>query len=214
MKFKKTAVVLGASALVALAGPAMAAPPYTIGVGTSTSGAHAFSASAGTISFSVAHGSGTVNLGCTSGSANGSVTAGTSSTGLGVGSIASSTWNGCIGPGGLAMNVTQPTAWSLNLTGTASTGTSDNVAGYVGAVNAHVASALTSGGVPLCSFDVVGSADAILHESGQSLQIAESAGNLVLDNVSGCFGAVANDDVASFATTYAITSPDGAISVR
>ena len=216
MKFTKTAVVLGASTLVALAGPAMAAAPYAVSVGSATSGAHGFTAATTNgIAFAVSHGAGTVNLGCTSGTANGSVTAGTNATGANVGSISSSSWTGCIGPAGLAMNVTQVGSWSLNLTGSQSAATTDDIAGNVGNVRAHVQAAL---GASVCSFDVVGTADAILHESasggGQTLEIAENSANLTLENVVNCFGAVANGDEASFATTYAITSADGVINVQ
>ncbi|MCW2838987.1 MAG: hypothetical protein JWR55_470 [Aeromicrobium sp.] len=216
--FKKAAVVLGASAVVALAGPAMAAAPYTVDVGTFTSGSHSFTASTTVpIAFSVAHGSNTVNLGCSSGTANGSVTAGTNATGANVGAIGSSSWTGCIGPGNLAMNVTQVGTWSLNLTGNETAAVTDDIDGNIGNVEAHVAAALSAG---LCNFDVVGEAAVIFHETvnaggGQDLQVAENGtGNLFVDNVVGCFGAISNGDPASFATNYNVNSPDGAINVR
>lgn len=209
MKFKKSATVLCASALVALAGPAMAAPPSLVVVdGDSSNTDHAYTASSkGSIGFS----SGLVTMGCTSASATGNVHGGTSRLPE-LASIASTSWVGCVGPISIPMAVTMgSTAWEFVGVSGATSAPNDVIVGYVDGVNAHVAS--TSG--PTCSFDVVGTADAELREQvvksagpppvyGQDLVINENSGNLRLDNVVGCFGLLADGDPANFSGTFNI----------
>lgn len=207
MKFKKSATVLCASALVALAGPAMAVPSLVVVDGDSSNTDHAYTAtSKGSIGFS----SGLVTMGCTSASASGNIHGGTALA-PDIASISSTTWVGCIGPGLINMAVTMgPSAWEFIGVSGETSAVTDTIVGYVDGVQATVTS--TTPGVT-CSFDVVGTADAELHEQvvksagpppvyGQDLVINESSGNLRLANVVGCGGALADGDPANFSGTF------------
>lgn len=229
MRFKKTAALMGAAAVVALANPAMAAGPIQIDVGANTGpSVHNWTAvSKGPITFRVHHGAGTVNMGCSTATAAGTINAGPDADGLNVGTIASSTWgtkptpyDPCDGPGGLEMNVTQLAGWSLNLdlNPKPTNPLADRISGHVGNVTARVTSKIPG----VCQFNVTGSADAIFDEHklkspgvyAQALEVNETSGNLIVSNVTGCLGAIANGDEADFIGEYNIVSPDGLINVK
>lgn len=228
--FKKAAVAVGALTLVGLANPAVAAGPIQIDVGANTGpSVHNWTAvSKGAITFRVHHGAAVVNMGCNTASAAGTINAGPDADGLNVGTIASSVWGNwpttpCLGPAGLNMTVTQLAGWSLNLdlNPKPTNPLADRISGHVGGVTARVVSKIPG----VCSFDVTGTADAIFDEHklksagppavyAQALEVNETSGNLVVSNVSGCLGAIANGDPADFIGEFNITSPDGLINVK
>jgi hypothetical protein len=214
MKLRHLVAGAATVGLVALSGPAFAAgPPYTVAVGGSTSGTQAVTAtSTGTVQFTARNNSGVIiNMNCTSVSGNGTVTKGTGLTQ--VATITSTTWVGCRIPGGPA-TVTQNGIWNLTGTGsTATAGTSDTVAGYVGNANASVA--LTSSPA-LCSFTVTGQADGTFNEATQQLVINETgySGDLTLSSVGPCLGQLQNGNPANMITTLNIsTGGAGAINL-
>ncbi|MFI5430090.1 hypothetical protein [Aeromicrobium sp. UC242_57] len=232
MRIKMTAALLGAAALAVLANPAMAAGPIKIDVGANTTGVHNWTAVAKApgIDFDVYHNGVPVSMGCSTATATGTVTAGTTTTGLNVGRITGTTWGTkptpyapCVGPGGIDMNVTQIGNWALNfdLTPKPTAPIADVIAGQITGVSAHVASKIPG----LCEFDVTGSADMAFHERklksagppavyAQALVVNETSGNLIVDNVVGCFGAITNGDEAHFQGEYNVTSPDGLINAK
>lgn len=213
MKLRHLVAGVATVGVVALSGPAFAAgPPYTVAVGGSTSGTQAVTAaSSGSVQFSARNNAGTViNMNCTSVSGNGTVTKGTGLTQ--VATITSTTWTGCRVPGGPA-NVTQTGIW--NITGTGSTATAaatDTVAGYVGNVNAGVATSPST----ICSFTVTGQANGSFNEATQTLNVNETGytGNLTLSGVSGCLGQLQNGNPANFVSNLVIsTGGAGAINL-
>jgi hypothetical protein len=219
MRFTKIAAVLGAMGLVALAGPAMAAPPYTVAIGgsTATQNAAYTAASQGNgIEFVAHNGANDVEMACTSVTAAGVIHGGTSTSGD-IADIASTTWSGCTGPLGLSLAVDQlpvgsgSTPWDIVATGAASSGTSDVVTGYVDGVGVRVTS--TNPFIP-CTFTVTGSADASFDEAGQDLDVNETSGNLGISGVSGCLGLIANGNTADFVGGFDVTVPAGAVNIQ
>lgn len=221
LKFKKTGALLAATGLIALAGPAHAAPPYNITVGANTTGTYAFGAFTKTpITFNVTGPGGVVAMSCAMSTASGVIKAGASSTGLAVGELQGTAWSNCIGPGGLAMNVSHPlnSKWNLNLTGVATNPQTDNIAGNISNINAVVTSKIAGA----CNFTVTGRANATFREPAitpskifkQELAVNETAGNLTVSGVSGCTGAIVNGNTASFVGTYEVVTPTGYINVK
>ena len=208
---KKILLMGAAAAALTLATPAMAsaAPPYTVSVGgSSTAGSHPFTAaSVGGINFATALNT----MSCTSATASGTVQSGTGLTT--VATIASTGWSGCTEQFGTPLTVTHAGSWSLTPTGTATSGSTDVVAGKIIGVSAHVAD---SSGTGLCDFTVGGNVDGSFNEGTQRLVIAETGADssLTVTSVAGdCLGTIAVGDAASFSGSYAITSPDGAINI-
>lgn len=207
MKFKKTAALVGVTALVALAGPAMAVPTLVEvdGVGTNTD--YPFTA---TTKGAVAFSSGSVTMGCTGATASGVIRGGTR--GNPIAEISNTGWTGCVGPAGISMSVDMkpigaPNPWYVNGYSGETNAITDTIVGDVTNVAARVRS-----NNPLlpCSFQVTGSADGVFLEDvdkgsgnrGQDLVINENSGNLVISNVVGCFGLLNNNDPADFAATF------------
>lgn len=202
MKFpRKSFAVLGAVALISIGSAAYAGPPWTVSVGGSSSGSAAtFTAStleidpaAGDqpdIEFSVP----AADLTCDTGTADGTITPGaTAST---AGEISSTVFTDCLGPFGIALDVTQTCAWDLNIVGNNVSGVTP---GEIDGVCAHVEN---PGG--LCEFDVTGAVPGAFDESNQ--QLAVSGGGLTVSNVSGCFGAIGNGNAATFDGTYQLAN--------
>lgn len=210
---KKLVVLVSFVVLMLVAGPTQAAgPPYTVSVGgSSVAGAHPFSAvSTSTVRVSAWNNSGTViNHNCTSVSVTGSVTTGTALTQIG--SIGSSSWNGCTIPGG-AFTVTQTGSWSWVGTGSNATSGQETVQGRVEGL---VLTWHTTANPSLCRFTMSGSATASFNESTQQLTVSETGytGNLTLSNVFGCLGQWQNGNKVNLEMTFNVSSPDGAINL-
>ena len=196
MTFRRsTATVLGAAALLAVtATTAHAGPPWTVSVGGSSTGAPApFNATTvNGLEFSVPG----IDLGCDSATFYGAITPGpTSST---VGQVTDSTYENCVGPLNLDFEVTQTSAWNIDLTG-------DNVAGVtpgeITNVNAHVADA-----DGLCAFDLAGAKAGFIDENSQLIGSDNTTGpeTLFVENVDQCFGLVLEGDPATVKATYAL----------
>lgn len=219
MRFKKTAALSAAAALVALAGPANAAPPWNVTVGAATAPVPFSAYTKAPISFIVNGPAGQVGMSCGAASAAGIIIPGSSTTGLRVAEIQGTSWSQCIGPGGLAMNVWSappvpgvPTSgkWPLNLTGT----TGPTWAGNISNINARVVSKLDSGGVPSCAFTVTGRANATFNTaqvSGnnnytQTLTVNQpfTTPNLTVSNITGCFGQLVAGNPASFTGSFKV----------
>ncbi|WP_167007278.1 hypothetical protein [Mumia sp. ZJ430] len=218
MRFKKTAAFLGATALVILGGPAVAGPNHTVAVGGNSSGTvyNVTGTSKGAVTF-VVNG---VNMGCTGATAAGTIDSGAltapvapDTLGEDVAVLATTTWTGCIGPGGLAMTVTQSSAWCLYLNpySQASTAPLTNVFNGVikncngTAVMANVKDTATNGAI--CNFNVQGRAVGSFNEAAkangtQDLTVAEPGTNLTVSGVAGCLGAITNGNGASFNGVY------------
>lgn len=212
MTLKKVLAAVAGVALVGVAGPAWAAAPYDITVGSSTSGTFALAGdAAGGIDFAVQGPDDVQLLGCEIATASGTITAELGSDGLGVGTITDTTWEDCIGPGGLSMQVTHVGNWSINIDGDAS-GT--QVDGYIGDVQAQVSDIDASG--MLCNFTVTGEAHGYFDTVTQQLVVEEVgfSGNLELSGVTGCFGLVTNGNPADFEGAYDIDSPGGLIDIN
>lgn len=198
--------------LVALSGPAFAAgPPYTVKVGTNTTGTFTVSAvSSGSVQFSALNNSSTpINMNCTKVEGTGSVVAGTNKNP--VATITSTTWTGCRVPGGNA-KVTQSGVWDLTGTGSNATTGNETIAGYIGNVTAGVA---TTPIASVCSFTVTGQANGSFNEATQVLNVNETGytGNLTLSGVTGCLGDLQNGNPANFVANLSITSTGGAINL-
>ncbi|QMW67346.1 hypothetical protein H4N58_05395 [Mumia sp. ZJ1417] len=220
MRFKKTAAFLGATALILLGGPAVAGPPHNLSIGGSTSGTYTVTGtSKGAIAFNVVNGGTTVTMGCTSAGASGSATAGAvPASGL-IATLASTTWGGCIGPGGLAMTVTQSSSWCVYLdptTQTSNAALTDTLAGRIAACNgapqmATVRDTATNGAI--CTFTVAGFAHGSFVEAPkangtQDLIVNEPTSHvhLKVSAVTGCLGAIAVNNPASFSGTYNVNT--------
>jgi len=229
MSLNKTAGRLGVVTLAAmassvvLAGTALAGPPHTVSVGSSTSGSHAYTAATKSpgVGFVVHNASGNVNMGCTSATAAGNILAGAVNTTTGqIGTIASSTWTGCVSVG-LNMTVTQSSAWGIYmapLTQSSGAALTNTITGVIKPVSGTTLASVkdTSTNGLLCKFDVVGAADGSFVESGQDLSVSETGGatiNLKVANVSGCLGQIANNDLADFVATYDVTATGGNVNV-
>lgn len=196
------------AATLALAVPAMAAGPYTVSVGGSTTGTPAFSATASNITFTTP----SVDMSCTGATASGTVKAGANATGAGIASITAAGFSGCVGPLGLPLTVQATTPWTLNATGTATAGSSDTVQGTITGVSAYV---FQTGSPASCNFKVTGSVDGSFQEAGQKLNVTPPTAGAVLtiSAVTGCYGLISNGDTAEYTASYAITSPAGAIGI-
>jgi hypothetical protein len=138
-------------------------------------------------------------LTCDAGTAGGNTTVGTGLAGQGIAQIngASTTWTNCLGPLGIQLTPTGHGIWKINANKyNATTGVTFGT--LVGA-NATV----TGTG---CSFTVKGSVPLTYTNSTQVLSVKPTKANLVVSNVSGCFGAVNNADHASFSANYKVAA--------
>ncbi|MEX0428451.1 hypothetical protein AB3X52_12540 [Nocardioides sp. DS6] len=199
---KYSAVAAGAAALVAFAAPAMASPPYAVTANGVSSGDVTFSAHSDAITFTVHNSGGDRVMTCSDVTVGGVIHTGTGVNP--VASITSSTWQGCA-YSGLPVNVTpnHSPSWDLYGTSAATSGNTDDIDGQVRNVNANVS--ILSGA---CTFDVTGAANGTFHEASQTIDMNETAGNLVLGNRSsaiGCLNQVNNGDTADFVGTFTVT---------
>jgi hypothetical protein len=204
VKLKKTAVAVAATGLVALAGPAWSAGPYDIAVNGDTSGTqYDFVATSTDSHFQVlAFGFIPVDMYCDTVEFTGTVNTGAGVSGANAATMTGSTWSNCDYNGNLVVVTPDHTpAWALNATGTATSGTTDVVAGDASGINVNV-----DVSSPACNFDVTGFADLSLDEANQSLEVNENSGNLQISNP-GCslFG---QGDPASFDATFDVVTKD------
>ncbi|MEO7061741.1 MAG: hypothetical protein ABI083_18645 [Lapillicoccus sp.] len=211
--FAVASAAVGATAVLVLSsGPAFAATTYTVKSGTKATGTTTYTAATTGASPQIKFNDVTtgIALSCTKGTAAGSIKLGKSISGVGLGTIASSTWTGCIGPVGLQMTVKQNAPWTINATGTTSaTGVTK---GTITGVNATVSA--TAGG---CSFNVLGGVKATITANGaakQTLKIAAAGSTLKISGVAGCFGQLNNGDSVTFAGTYKIAAASGPLSIK
>lgn len=193
MKFpRKSLAAAGAAALIVVGGTAaFAGPPWTISVGGSSTGAPAsYTAESGPVDFTVPG----LNLGCDSSDAAGTITPGATSSTAGV--ITSTTFDNCVGPLGIPLEVNQTGTWDINITGDNSGGVTP---GQIGNVSASV-----SNPDGLCSFDVSGTVAGSFDENNQALTADNTSGpdTLFVENVNGCFGLILEGDPATFDATY------------
>jgi len=203
---------VGATAVLVLSsGPAFAAATYTVKSGTTTTGTTTYTAATTGASPQIKFNDVTtgVALSCTSGTAAGSIKLGSKISGVALGSIASTTWTGCLGPASLPVSVTQNAPWAINLTGTPTTGgvTAATVTGVNATVSANAGS---------CSFNVTGGVKAKITAAGatkQKLTVITAGSTLKVSNVAGCFGQINNGDTANFAGVYKISAASGALSI-
>ncbi len=209
--FAVASAAVGATAVLVLSsGPAFAATTYTVSSGTTTTGTTTYTAATTGASPQIAFDDLTtgVALSCTNGTAAGSIRLGSHISGVALGTIASTTWTGCLGPLGLKMTVKQNAPWTINATGTTTTaGATD---GNISGVNATVSA--DQGG---CSFDVTGGVTATITAVGsaQTLTIPTTGATLAISNVSGCFGQINNADQADFGGTYQIAAASGLLTI-
>ena len=197
MRLIPRAASLTAAVLALLAGPALATAPYTVSVGGDTIGTnHPFSA-AGPIIFTVHNSGGDRVFTCRYLTLIGMVHTGTGVANP-IASITYSTWDDCpFGAADMVITSNHTPPWTLNGTGTATAGTSDDVAATIGSVNAQWS---WWGGA--CTFTTTGSINAVVHEGAQTLELTESAGNLTISNTSfGCFGQISNGNKADLVGT-------------
>jgi hypothetical protein len=205
---KIPATLVGAAALVAIAGPALAGvtPPYGVSVGgSSTAADHAYTAHSSSITFTVHSNVGPQVMTCTDVTVAGNVHAGPSGENP-IASITSSTWNDCKFNSN-DVSVSQNGTWNVTGTGTATSGTTDNVAGNITGADANVSFAT-------CGFEVTGSAAGTFDEANQQIDVNETGGHLSIASAGiGCFGILSAGNTADFVGNFTITSPDGAINV-
>lgn len=216
-RFKKTAALVAAVGIVAVAGPASAAPPWVVTVGSQTTGQVPFSAyTKAPITFTVVNGANTVPMTCGAAAATGIVRPGSYSTGLAVAEIQGTAWSQCTGPG-LSLNVYHPvnSKWNLNLTGTSG----PTWAGYINNISARV----ESKPVGVCSFNVTGRADGSFNTAQvagnnnytQTLTINQpnTSSNLTVSGVSGCLGLIANGNRAGFQGSFKVYNSVGLVGI-
>lgn len=201
-KFKATAAIAGSLTMVALAAaPTFAAsgPPYDVEVAGQNAVDTAFSAEAGAISFTIP----LVSMGCTSTTGDGTILAGDTSPGGHIADITGTTWNGCTGPLGLPMSVTQDVTWEVHGTSPATDNQTDQIDGYVGNVKATVRQVPNASA---CTFVVEGQASGYFDENTQELVVNQQQANSTLrvTDFTGCYGLVRLNDPASFDGTFKV----------
>lgn len=99
--------------------------------------------------------------------------------------------------------------WQLDLTGSATAGSTDVVDGVLRHVRVDHANAA-------CRFSVVGEARVRFHEATQRLEVVERgrSGRLRQIGVVGCLGQIREGGVVDWRVTFDLASPDGVITVR
>ena len=213
LKFK-TAALLVTVGLIAMAGPAAAAPPWVVSVGTSTTPV-AFSAyTKAPFQITSLRAGSTVPLSCDAASAAGIIKPGSYANGLGVGEIQGTAWSKCVWAGGIDLNIYHPegSRWAVNLTGLSG----PTWVGYIDNINARVKSKVAG----ICSFTVTGRANGSFNTAQvtgnnnftQTLNVNQvntvaNPGTLILSNVTGCFGLVANGDTMGLVGTFRVYNP-------
>lgn len=216
--FLRGCAVAGATALIAVAGPAWATGTYSISAGSTTSGDVPYTASTTGATPQIDFHTAFVNMSCDAGTAAGFLHLGSNVPGDNIASIDSTTWTNCLSFG-LPMTVTQlspntpATPWILNATGVPTSGVT---AGTVTDVKAHVAHTPVNPNDPsLCSFDVSGSVDGNFNANNQSLNITSptAGATLVISNIVGCFGQLVDQEEAFFEASYAISNDEGPVSI-
>lgn len=196
----RTLAVAGAAAATLAVGilPAYAVATWTVTAGTAAAG-HAVAIKGTTTGpapqITFVDTTTNTTLTCASGTAPGSTTTGSGRSGTAIGTIngPGTTWTGCTGPLGIALNPKGVGTWNINArTYNAGTGTTT---GTITGANARV----TGNG---CAFTVKGSVPITYKNSTRILTVKPTAANLAVSNVSGCFGAVNPGDKASFSGKY------------
>lgn len=191
---RSLAIGSGAIALtISMATAAVAGPPFTITVGSSTSGSYPV---AGDSTGPVAITSG-VTYSCSSVSIDGTIDAGTTSGKIA--DLTSSTWIGCSMPLGMAMSVQHNGIWEINaLSGPDTNGT---VQVRITNVSAHMEDTSSAG--VTCSYDISGSVPATFDNATQVLAVNGSG--LVVSNIHGCFGLITS--TMNLSVSFQITDP-------
>jgi hypothetical protein len=204
-------LLAGTAAALCLAvgvGPAGATGnSVTVAVGgTSAPSAHPFSA---TTQGSVSWAAPALAWGCTSAKIPSSpvseVHGGTGVTD--VLTVRAMSFQGCTWPLG-AMNTRLTAPATLHVTGSATSGSTDQVRGRLDDVTIVSSYAV-------CEYTVTGSARFTFDEGTQRLAIEETGftGNLTVSKVRGCLGWVQNGQAMNLTMNLQLTSPDGAINI-
>lgn len=220
MKITKGILAVPFAISIAVAAPALAAPPYDVIVGGNGSERDVeFTGVAEPIDF-IGHGLIDVDMSCDKSTATGDVHAGPGNAGH-VATIDNSIWEGCVGPLQLDMEVQHQGEWELWADDTSVTGpppADTAVSGYIDNIEADV---WATDEPDDCAFTVTGAADATFNEVTQELNVAEDgtvADNHELTiNVDGggstCGGLLSDGDPASFFGDFDVTNADGAIDI-
>lgn len=195
----KTLAAAGAAAATLVVGimPANAvAPTWTVSAGSAPAGTTvgvnaATQGTAPQITLTDTT-SGTV-LNCTSGTAAGTTVTGTGLPGQALAKINGNTtgWTGCTAPLGIVLTPQGHGFWSITASGYS--------AGVTTGVITKIRATVTGTG---CSFNVAGSVPITYTNSTGILSVKPTASNLTISNVSGCLGAIASGDKASFQADY------------
>ena len=208
----RVAALIATTGLVTLAGPALAAGPHQVDVGTNTTGTHVFwAATSEPISYTIDGNSGPIATTCTSGMLGGGISAGPNVTGAAVATVDGSVWSDCTGLG-LNYTFAQQGTWKLNATGPVTAASSDIVRVNLGSVALKVSAPFNS-----CEYTVSGKMNGTFDEATQQLRINESgfSGNLqVGSRVTGCLGLISPGAAFDLVTTYDIVSQDGPINFK
>lgn len=154
-----------------------------------------YNASAGTTTLKDTA-TGTV-LSCTSATAAGIFTNGTHTSGAGLGTITSTTYNGCAGPLGLHFTVAQSGTWLFNAV-------SYDPAGVTGGTISNISATLSGTG---CSANVTGTVPVTFTNSNSQLTVNPTGTGLHVSNVSGCFSLINNNDVVTFDGRFILVPP-------
>lgn len=206
MKLRRLLVIPVVALAMAVAGPAWAAS-YTVTVGGSAAPAdHAATAAGSAPQWGYERPDGsTLTITCSSMRLDLNVRSGPSSGSFAA--VPGGSNNSCTWPLG-AMAYPHVGTWQLDLTGPATSGSTDVIDGVLRNVRIDNAYAI-------CSFKTVGEARVRFHEATQRLEIVETgrSGRLRQTEVLGCLGQLRNNGAVNWETTLAVTSPDGAIYV-
>lgn len=207
MRLRRLLVIPVMALAMAVAGPAWAAS-YTVTVGGSSApGSHAATAqSVGAVRWGYQNpGTSTLQLTCSSMRLDLSVGSGSSTGSLAA--VPSGSSSGCTWPGG-SMLYAHVGTWQLDLTGPATSGSTDVIDGVLRNVRIDNSYAV-------CRFKTVGEARVRFHEATQRLEIVETglSGLLRQTDVLGCWGQLRNNGAVNWEASFAVTSPDGAIYV-
>lgn len=198
--------------VLALASPALAAPPYQVDVGSNTSGNFLLTGGSNVdpVSF-VING---IPFTCTTSAVSGAAHAGPSSTGFDLVTISGSTWSSCTGLG-MHMSVAPVAAagsWKFNATGAATSTGSDNVAGNVSNVAVRFSAPFGA-----CQFSVSGTAGSTFKEGSSQLEFPTGvvSDSLVVSSVvTGCLGLVAPGSSVDLIGKYNVTTAAGSINIK
>lgn len=206
------AVCAAAAGLVLMAGPALAAAPYTVTFDGNPAGTFT---EIFTNTAPVVFSDNGLNLTCNTSILTVNVTAGAyNSDPANVATIGPATFTDCDFDG-LPMTVAANTPWQVNVTGGNTSAPDDTVTGTVTGVDADVS---IDGPLGTCSFVVTGSVNGNFLESspegGQELDAIPGPGLTIsdVDNAITCIGLVNNGDAPTFTGQYASDNQDIQIS--